>query len=381
MKKICILSSRYPTEQTPTNHVFVQQLVWSLADLGIECHVISPTPRLFNEKLRNIAKIQKELTNKNSEISLYFPTYISFGQRKVIGLSLARITTFFYYLSVKKVINKHKLDFDAIYGHFITPAGIVSSKIGKKLMIPSFLAYGESTTWSIDNYGIEKVRQELSNLNGVISVSSYNKKVLLDKNIIAKEKVEVFVNAIRTEHFYPRDKIEARKKFKFKEDDYIVAYVGQFSERKGVKRVSEAINNIKGVSIAYAGKGPLQPDDCNTIFCNTIDPEDMPWYLSAADVFVLPTLNEGCCNAILEAMACGLPIISSDLPFNYDILDESNSILINPNSISEIRDAITLLRDNLDLRKEMSENSLKKATHFSYENRARNILEFIKSNI
>ena len=63
-------------------------------------------------------------------------------------------------------------------------------------------------------------------------------------------------------------------------------------------------------------------------------------YLNCADIFVSPTLAEGCSNSIVEAMACGLPIISSDLPFNHDILDEKNSILLDPVEVNEIALAI-----------------------------------------
>ncbi len=66
----------------------------------------------------------------------------------------------------------------------------------------------------------------------------------------------------------------------------------------------------------------------------------IPNYICASDVFVLPTTAEGCCNAIIEAMGCGLPIVSSDRAFNYDILNEENSILVDPESVDEIDNAI-----------------------------------------
>ena len=103
--------------------------------------------------------------------------------------------------------------------------------------------------------------------------------------------------------------------------------------------------------------------------------------LSAADVFVLPTLSEGCCNAIIEAMACGLPIISSNLPFNDDILWDDNSIRIDPMNIDDIRNAISLLKEDQQMRENFSKASLKHAASLNIEKRAKNILEFMSERI
>ena len=99
--------------------------------------------------------------------------------------------------------------------------------------------------------------------------------------------------------------------------------------------------------------------------------------MNAADIFVLPTVAEGCCNAIVEAMACGLPVVSSDLPFNDDILNETNSIRIDPTNINQIAEAIKILKESIEMRQRLSAGALKTAEHLSVHNRAVRILAFI----
>lgn len=96
-----------------------------------------------------------------------------------------------------------------------------------------------------------------------------------------------------------------------------------------------------------------------------------------SDVFVLPTLREGCCNAVVEAMACGLPIISSDLPFNWDVLNQTNSVLIDPYNIDEIADAINSFYEDSSKRALLSKGALSTAKDLTIEERSRKILKFI----
>jgi glycosyltransferase involved in cell wall biosynthesis len=89
-------------------------------------------------------------------------------------------------------------------------------------------------------------------------------------------------------------------------------------------------------------------------------------------------LAEGCSNSIIEAMACGLPIISSDLPFNHDILNENNAILVDPNNVEQIADTINLLKNNEVLRIKLAEGALASAKELTIGKRAARIVAFIK---
>ena len=114
------------------------------------------------------------------------------------------------------------------------------------------------------------------------------------------------------------------------------------------------------------------------MFCKALEHEIVSDFLNAIDVFCLPTLSEGSCNAIVEAMACGCPIISSNLPFNDDALDETNSIRVDPSSVGDIKRAIETLKEHPEKREVLSQRSLEKAKEFEIGQRANRILTFIK---
>ena len=79
-----------------------------------------------------------------------------------------------------------------------------------------------------------------------------------------------------------------------------------------------------------------------------------------------------------EAMACGLPIISSDLPFNDDILDKTNSLRINPTDIEAIKQAISRLKNDASLRHRLAEGAALKAQTLRIDQRVKRIIDIIQ---
>ena len=374
----------YPTPDSPVT-AFIAVLCREMTRQGHHVTVIAP--QSFIEIAQN--KRRKQAFHFIDEvkvggniriIDVYCPMSISSGFGR-----LGHITKWSHERAVHSMAKKLPKP-DICYAHMWT-SGFYILRYAKENHIPLFVATGEDRIF-FHNYLKNK---EISNLReytrGIVCVSTKNLKESTACGLAKEERCQVFPNAIDDSVFHSLNRTECRIKLSFPREAFIVAYVGRFYNRKGVNRVSEAIKSLKDSrvkSIFIGTSNPaetLQPDCDGILFKGKLPHEEIPLYLNAADVFVLPTLAEGCSNSIVEALACGLPVISSDLPFNYDILNADNSILIDPNDVSAIAKAITTLRDNVTTRKKMSNCALETARHLTISNRTEKIISFIESRI
>lgn len=373
INNICLLTWDYPTPTDPV-YSFVEQLCIEFANNGADVTVIAP--QSLTSKLLHRKAIRPKFTSHSygaSVVMVYQPYYIT------LPYKYKRINDYLYSCAAKRVVKKLKTKFDVAYAHFWTP-GFIAYKLFNKDKLPLYIATGESDISNMFSFN-RRIESFKEYVTGVIAVSSKNKEESISLNLTTENKVRVFPNAIDNTLFYKRDKIQCRRELGLKEDIFIVAFVGWFIDRKGSKRVARAIE-MAGDDIfsIFIGEGEDDPDCGNIIFKGKLPHNQIPIYLNAADVFVLPTKKEGCCNAVIEAMACGLPIISSDLSFNWDVLNKTNSILVNPENIDEIAAAIRALRGNNPLRAKLSEGAIESAKNLTIQQRAKSIMDFMDSN-
>jgi glycosyltransferase involved in cell wall biosynthesis len=266
---------------------------------------------------------------------------------------------------------------DIIYGHFFYPAGRSAAQLGRAYGIPSVVRHGEGCLHA--RY-LKRGTEDFADISGVISNTRRLKRYCEQELGIPDERVRVFLNGVDRSIFYPRDRVAMRRRLRLPLGQFLVAFVGYFSELKGPHRVLKAIQPLEDVSALFIGShmGPDRIDlrGNKAAFIGAVEHSLLPEYLSSADAFVLPTTMEGCCNAILEAMACGVPIVSSNSDFNDEIIDDEVAIRVDPDDTDQIRQAILTLKENPGLRETFSKACLLRSRQFDINTRAREVAEW-----
>jgi glycosyltransferase involved in cell wall biosynthesis len=275
-----------------------------------------------------------------------------------------------------KALHKIPKSIDLLYAHFFYSAGLAAVRCARQMNIPVFVAHGDD---SIEPWYLTKGKKHFRKVSGVVAVSSDNAHFCREMFGIPGSRIRMFPNGVDRTLFYPRDRNEARRRLHLPEGVPLVAFVGHFIPRKGPDRLLAALEGIDGVGALMIGEGPIGLSSTRIRFQGVVDHHELPWYLSAADLFVLPTTGEGSCNAILEAMACGLPIVSSDGSFNDDILTPEVALRVDPMDITALRQAVETLMKDPELRGSMGQRSLEWSANFRIEVRATCILDWMQA--
>lgn len=381
MKNLVILANKYPNLIEPNVNVFTQQVAWALLDNEINITVICPNPLNYCKDNKLLPYYSIESNESGKKLEIYRPRYFGLGQdRNFMQKLCVDITTKMYIKAVDSVLKKMCLDDTVILAEFICPSGVAASLLGKKYNINSYMQVGEATYQGDKKYGNIKLNKKLESLCGVIALSGYIRDYIINANIFEKNKIIIIPSGYRKNRIYKRDKNIARDKFNLPRDKFIVGFCGSFDDRKGILRLEKAIDSIddQNIVLAACGKGELMPTSKKLVWNGPINHEELGWFYSAIDVFAFPTFFEGCCTAIVEAIACGCPIITSDRSFNYEICDKNNSILIEPTDIEAMKNAILEIKNDKNRREEMSKSSLKKAKNLSLDIKAKKMIDFMK---
>lgn len=369
MKPILIIADNYPSQENPTRGVFVYNLIQQFTKF-YQVDIVSPTAY-------NLMPNERALQSDKSNV--VFPKFLSFSK---ISKRKGIINRFVQKLKKRAVVNaiKPSVDYQFVYCHFLSSA-IPIMEFCKKRNIPLYVAMGESSIeirYQAILHNKDYLEHIGKHLSGVIAVSEKLHNFCCSELKISTEKILISPNATDTQSFKPFH--VDRSFLNIDKDDIVISFTGAFIKRKGIDVLLKAVNELDKVKLILIGSGEVDVPIEKIAFKGRLPHLEIPKYLNASDVFIFPTKAEGSSNAIAEAMACGLPIITSNIPEVVFQIGKGNAIFIDPNDDVELKRAIQKLIEDKNLRKQLSEKSLQIAKDRTIENRAKQILKWIENN-
>lgn len=202
----------------------------------------------------------------------------------------------------------------------------------------------------------------------LFKISKFNKIIVLGKNLLKDFKREKINGAIYIPNGVNQTNILHRKN-KSKKIRFI--FVGRLEDQKGLEYLIDAVNEVvklnKNFEILLIGEGSKKEELRKKInnlklknyfnFLGSKSNKEVIRSYSTSDIFILPSLWEGLPLTLLEALASGLPVITTDVGGISDICtDNENALIIPPKNTREIKDAMIRLINNPRLRKQLGEN-------------------------
>lgn len=327
---ILAVSYSFPHDSRPYSGVFVKNSLEALASLGHQVTVVAPQIVLREHRM--------PFEDRIGRLRVLRPRYVSAGALKCLGYNSYRLTQDLFDQCVLRTVKRTGLVADVIYSHFMLPSGHAALNVGTALRRPVFCTLGESSLESHERkLPIYRLTEAYRRFNGLIFNAAHTRAYAQSHYGIPDSRCIVVPNGVDPENFFVRDKEWCRRKLELPVTDDIVIFVGSFIERKGPLRVLRACSMLSpSPKLIFVGSGPQALEGKNVLYSGVIPHELLPYYLSASDVFVLPTLSEGMPNAILEALACGVPIVTSPIAPNVQILGERYPLFCSPLDVDSV---------------------------------------------
>ncbi|MEP3420186.1 MAG: glycosyltransferase [Erythrobacter sp.] len=219
---------------------------------------------------------------------------------------------------------------DVIDAQFFFPDGPAAAWIARQIGVPlSLKARGSDITyWGEIDFARDQLLEAAQQANGILAVSEALAGQMADIGM-PRDKIRVHYTGLDRDRFRPLEHTQLRSQlgselgFDLPANAPLLACVGALIERKGQDIAIAALAKIEGARLILVGKG----DDETHLrqlardlgladrvhFAGSLDHDLLPIILSAADVMVLPTMNEGLANAWVEALACGTPVVTCDV--------------------------------------------------------------------
>lgn len=327
MRHVLVLSTLYPNAVNPRFGTFVARSIEALARRGDwRVSLVNPIglPPLALGRYRALADLPKEAVEGGVTVHRpHFTLIPRIGARRNAA-AIARAV-----LPLAQAIHA-EAPFDFVDAQFFFPDGPAAAILARELRLPlSIKARGSDITyWGKEGFARDQMVDAARQAAGLLAVSK-DLAAQMAAMGMPREKITLHLTGLDRDRFRPFDHPQLRRQlsdelgFDLSGNAPLLACVGALIERKGQAIAIRALQDIPEARLILIGKGEAEAAlraqaqreglADRVFFAGSIDHDLMPLLLSAADVMVLPTANEGLANAWVEALACGTPVVTCDV--------------------------------------------------------------------
>ena len=371
-KSLLIISNTFPNpDDSYIGSIFVKEQAKYLKHYFDNVSIISPVAYGV-DRLRGTSSTDYSFDG----IRVFFPRYLnipffySHGRRSWVALESRAILS---------VIKKEKIPLDLIHAHMTWPSGAVAAELKKQFGVPLVLTEHTSTTF---NSAVKKRdacwKNTLNAADVIIRVRKGDNHLFKELDV-PLEKVISIPNGFDHKTFLPISSDQCRRELSLPEERKILLNVGNmFSPVKGhrffieaMSQVVRARNDVLGIIV---GSGKLEAELRNLIrelhledhvrLVGSKPHNQIPLWINACDVFILPSLNEGNPTVMFEVLGCGKPFVGSNVGgVPGVIISEDFGLLVEPGDPDALASRILLALD----REWDSEAILQYAAQYSWE--------------
>jgi teichuronic acid biosynthesis glycosyltransferase TuaC len=328
--RLLTFSTLYPNSAQPNHGIFVEnRLRHLLASQRANSIVVAPVPWFPSRSPRfgdwaRYAEVRP--FEKRQGIDVHHPRYPVIPK---IGMSIAPYLLYRATLpTVQRLIAAGEA-FDAIDAHYVYPDGVAAVWLGTKLGLPAVVTARGTDVNLIPRHAIPRalIRRTIDGSAALVAVSAALKNELVALGA-PDNKVTVLRNGVDVLQFQPMDRTAARDALGLSRPTLLS--VGLLIERKGHHRIIQAMTQLPGFDLLIVGEGPERGHLAAEIGRLRLSDRirllgarphgELPSIYSASDALVLASSREGWANVLLEAMACGTPVVASNVWGNPEVV-------------------------------------------------------------
>jgi glycosyltransferase involved in cell wall biosynthesis len=325
--KVLVFTTLYPNNIFPNFGVFVKERMTSFARLeGCQVKVVAPVPYFPPIKIGSRWKYSQVVARETIEgIEVRHPRYFITPK---VGMALYGLMMFFSVLPAVLKLKKD-FDFDLIDAHYVYPDGFAAVLLGRFLQKPVVVSARGSDINLFANFPFIRklLRFTLLRANHAIAVCQALKQAMIQIGV-PMNKISVIPNGTNMEKFFPMPKAECRRQLDLPGGRMLLS-VGELIPRKGFHLLIKALKILrdefleKDLYLVVVGEGRFRKElealtaslelKAHVRLVGAIPHRQLHLWYNAADFFCLASDREGWPNVVLEAMACGTPVVATNV--------------------------------------------------------------------